>query len=643
MKVVSLAFALLGVMNCFALQRFKPHSYQPIPTEALDSDIESNCELTDIVVESSVCQLVLIDGQRLAFEKNLLEQSEVLTMLLERSPDHTISVPRDIISSHPAKDAVTLADLHEILRVIAENENPEQGLRKLLLPEISAPRALSLIRLAIYYDIQPLFELMKEQFAEQSLEDEAWKKQIGNIFSEYAQKEVVSAYMMKDQQVIEAMLHNEEIRTPLFSEIFHKVNTYKVHPTHASLKSNYLLFSCLDQYVYIIDIIKKKYVFKEVFTAPIKYLAWSGDGDFFSVNAGGETCIFKGLNGEYSLFKRTGDFFLKWLQSSSLLMVDVWRVCIVDYSKNKNELEFEHFEHPVGHGIIDAHLSPNQKYLACLCTDKCIRIFNLQERIWEKTLPDKDVIMAWSPNSRYLADISLDGHVRIWDTVTGKTILVEYADLGPIRLIGWQADSRILKMRNKTDDFLFDVEEHTFKTSEQPRSMFLNEDATISPNGAFRVSLSPQKLFEIWDTTKNILLYTLPLHIITKDYVRGSFGNNLHVDYILWLPDSTAFIYNIRCHGQEHDVFYNQIYMQRILTDQDFLLTYDEMKAFKNGDAANLPAPFEKALESYSRDKKICPQIMNVIKNYIQMAWRHKYETIGMFGFGAWLMASNQK
>jgi WD40 repeat protein len=161
--------------------------------------------------------------------------------------------------------------------------------------------------------------------------------------------------------------------------------------------------------------------------------------------------------------------------------------------------------------LFNVLFSPDGRRLA-IVSDKAVQVWNAADGQYLLTCNANFDGVAFSPDGRRLAGVSMGGAVRVWDTVTGKELLLLQQDAKKDNLVDlvFSPDGRDLigAWPNGTVEFLNVARGQQFLTIQGHTKAAW--DVAFSPDGRRLASTSwGEKRVKVWDAARGNCLLTL--------------------------------------------------------------------------------------------------------------------------------------
>lgn len=154
-------------------------------------------------------------------------------------------------------------------------------------------------------------------------------------------------------------------------------------------------------------------------------------------------------------------------------------------------------------------------------------------------------VVAWSPDSRYIASAGRDKVVYVWNVTTGEPISAYHGHVEEIWSLAWSPDSRFIVSAGT------DKTAQVWEASTGAGSIMHNGHKSIiraviwSPDGRYIASTGDDKTIQVWEAKTGKLVFLYRWH---KDSVCA----------LAWSPDSTCIV-----SGGEEGI----VHMWKILED----------------------------------------------------------------------------
>jgi len=183
----------------------------------------------------------------------------------------------------------------------------------------------------------------------------------------------------------------------------------------------------------------------------------------------------------------------------------------------KSRREIDHFFHESPNNRLDGiALSPNGKYLATASDNNTIKLWDISSHKEIATLLHRSVVIAFSPDSKYLvtcASFDYQKNVRLWDVKTG-TEIVHFPIYSQVNKVAFSPDAKYLatasndntariwniQSREKIADFYH--ESGVQKISFSPDGKYL-ATASFSRDSKYHLATASKDIAGVWDATNS--------------------------------------------------------------------------------------------------------------------------------------------
>ena len=153
-------------------------------------------------------------------------------------------------------------------------------------------------------------------------------------------------------------------------------------------------------------------------------------------------------------------------------------------------------------GTVFATYSSDGRYVAAINVNESIQIYDTKEIIPRLEWHEEDVYsVAYSSDGKHVVSYSHDDVVRIWDVVTGKCVQSHKGCIEDIKQSVFNVDSSkiVLVSHEKDSVVIWDVNRNRKCLSFGAHESREYYAASFSPDGQFVVTVSNDRIVEIWD------------------------------------------------------------------------------------------------------------------------------------------------
>ena len=291
------------------------------------------------------------------------------------------------------------------------------------------------------------------------------------------------------------------------------------------------------------------------------YMTWSPDGRFMvTTGKDGTITVWDGITWQERavLPDRTSqerallsDMLPSWSQNSSYLMTAEDSIVILWNTETWQK-------GAILPGVNKAYWSPNGRFIAAISHDKSLKVWDVmsgQEQATLRSYPTEWVSVIWSPNSRFLAtSANKDTVVQIWDITPGQEGATLHGYTGYITSATWSSDGHFLLTAGFNQIIkIWD------RTTGQELMSGSGEKATWIPD-SHRVAITPvnSETVHIWDAMTQQEQVTLRGHTVAVQSVSwspdGRFLVTASVDGTAKVWDAATGQERLTLRGHEHEV-----------------------------------------------------------------------------------------
>ncbi len=157
------------------------------------------------------------------------------------------------------------------------------------------------------------------------------------------------------------------------------------------------------------------------------------------------------------------------------------------------------------HDVFNLEWSPDGKYIASLSRERIIQIWDATTGKIVQTFPDPDLeYVVWSPDSQHLLAVSDDRmhgdrSVRVWDALTGKLLLVYSKNARSPYTAAWSADGKRILTANINNILVWSAFTG-FTPISLPSSPSTGLSWQLSPDGKWLAYTVSSNTIQIWNT-----------------------------------------------------------------------------------------------------------------------------------------------
>ncbi|MCT7970983.1 protein kinase domain-containing protein [Laspinema olomoucense] len=171
--------------------------------------------------------------------------------------------------------------------------------------------------------------------------------------------------------------------------------------------------------------------------------------------------------------------------------------------------------HPLTPWVVSVAFSPDGKVLASVSVDETLRLWDIATGMELcQFCGHSDLVnsMAFSPDGKFLASGSKDETVRLWDTATGRELYQFCGHSDPVNSVAFSPDGKFLASGSKDKTVrLWDT-----ATGRELNRLCGHTDSVdsvaFSPDGKFLASGSGDTTIWLWDAATGIILRQLCRH-----------------------------------------------------------------------------------------------------------------------------------